>query len=79
MRHRDVIRKIEANGGQFVRQVGSHRRYKATYQTVDASGQHKIATAHTTVPVHGSKDIPTGTLHKIQDQMEAAFGRGWLL
>ncbi len=87
VKSREVIAKIESLGGEFVRQTGSHQRYSATFAVVDDEGQPvidgngkpKTSTAFTTVPVHSGKDIPTGTLRSIQRQMEAAFGKGWLL
>lgn len=68
VRAREVNRAIEWRGGYVVRQVGPHRRYEAT------SGDTKC---HTTVAQHPG-DIPTGTLRKIEKDMEPVFGRGWL-
>jgi predicted RNA binding protein YcfA (HicA-like mRNA interferase family) len=68
MRAREVIARIEANGGYFVRQRGSHRRYEAV-----VDGQ----TFTTTVAMHAG-DIPKGTLGQIARDMEPAFGKGWL-
>ncbi len=68
MRAREVIKVIEANGGEFVRQVGSHRRYRVSANGVVAS---------TSVPMHPG-DIPTGTLSKIDRDLAPALGRGWL-
>lgn len=79
MRDREVIARILELGGEFVRQTGSHCRYKATYETVDENGQTRSATAFTSVQVHRGHDIPQGTLRRIQQQMEPAFGKGWLL
>lgn len=62
-------RKIEANGGEHVRTVGSHRRYRVTVGAVTAS---------TAVPQHPG-DIPTGTLRKIERDLAPALGRKWLL
>ena len=72
-RAREVNRRIERLGGVMVRQVGSHRRYVATYN--DAAGRQ--ATVTTTVAQHAG-DIPTGTLRAIERDLEPAFGRGWL-
>lgn len=58
-------RQIERLGGVMVRQTGSHRRYAA-------------GNCVTTVPQHGSRDIPAGTLHAIEKDMEPHFGKGWL-
>jgi predicted RNA binding protein YcfA (HicA-like mRNA interferase family) len=73
MRAREVNRRIERLGGVMVRQVGSHRRYVATY--TDAAG--KQATVATTVAQH-TGDIPLGTLRAIERDLEPAFGQGWL-
>lgn len=56
VRAREVNRRIERLGGMMVRQVGSHRRYVATY--TDAAGRE--TTVATTVPQHAG-DIPAGT------------------
>ena len=69
MRAREVNRIIEAKGGQHVRTVGSHKRYRVT-----AGG----VTASTAVPQHPG-DIPTGTLRKIESDLVPARGRRWLL
>jgi predicted RNA binding protein YcfA (HicA-like mRNA interferase family) len=71
---REVNRRIERLGGTQTRQVGSHRRYAATYTKPDGS----TATAYTTVPQHAASDIPTGTLRAIEKDLEPAFGKGWL-
>lgn len=68
MKARDVNRRIERLGGSNTRTRGSHRMYEATANGV---------TARTTVPQH-SGDIPVGTLHAIEKDMEPAFGKGWL-
>jgi len=47
-----------------LRQVGSHL-------TVGCD------TCMTTIAVHGG-DIPTGTLHKIERDLEPCLGKGWL-
>jgi predicted RNA binding protein YcfA (HicA-like mRNA interferase family) len=69
MRAREVNRIIEAKGGQHVRTVGSHKRYRVTVAGVTAS---------TAVPQHPG-DIPTGTLRKIESDLAPALGRKWLL
>ncbi|WP_040422677.1 type II toxin-antitoxin system HicA family toxin [Actinopolymorpha alba] len=73
MKAREVNRRIERLGGQMVRQVGSHRRYAATYTRADG----EKATATTTVAQHPG-DIPAGTLRAIERDLEPAFGKGWL-
>jgi predicted RNA binding protein YcfA (HicA-like mRNA interferase family) len=59
-----VVRRIEMLGGVTVRRAGSHRRMRA--------GTH-----FTTVPMHGSRDIPPGTLRSIERDLEPEFGTGW--
>jgi predicted RNA binding protein YcfA (HicA-like mRNA interferase family) len=49
----------------MIRQTGSHRRYRA-------------GACLTTVPQHGGRDIPVGSLHAIEKDMEPEFGKGWL-
>jgi len=48
---------------------GEHKRYRVTGNNTTAS---------TAVPQHPG-DIPTGTLRKIQQDLEPALGRKWLL
>ena len=69
MRAREVNRIIEAKGGQHVRTVGSHKRYRVTVGSVTSS---------TAVPQHPG-DLPTGTLRKIESDLAPALGRRWLL
>ena len=69
MRAREVNRIIEAKGGQHVRIVGSHKRYRVTVGGITAS---------TGVPQHPG-DIPTGTLRKIESDLAPALGKKWLL
>lgn len=73
MRAREVVKAVEQRGGYFVRQVGSHARYEAPYKRPDGS-DGRLATA---VAMHPG-DIPTGTLSKIEKDLEPAFGKGWL-
>lgn len=61
-------RLIERLGGEHVRTVGSHRRYRITRDGVTAS---------TAVPQHPG-DIPTGTLDKIDRDLSPVLGRKWL-
>jgi len=69
MRAREVNRIIERLGGEHIRTVGSHKRYR-----VSANG----VTASTAVPQHPG-DIPTGTLRKIDRDLAPALGKGWLI
>jgi len=73
VRAREVNRRIERLGGKMARQVGSHRRYVATY--TDAAGRE--ATVATTVPQHAG-DIPAGTLRATERDLEPALGKRWL-
>jgi len=70
MMPREVIVRIEKLGGVFVRQRGSHRLYRA----IGPDGVSAI----TTVAMH-AKDIPLGTVKKIQKDLEPVFGEGWLM
>jgi len=63
---REVNRIIERLGGEHIRTVGSHKRYRVTVDGVTAVPQHP-------------GDIPTGTLRKIQSDLASALGRKWLL
>lgn len=65
MRARELNRIIERLGGVHTRTVGSHKRYQITINATTAS---------TAVPQHPG-DIPTGTLRKIQKDLESALGR----
>jgi len=69
MRAREIERKIVRLGGVHTRTVGSHKRYQVTGNGVTAS---------TAVPQHPG-DIPNGTLHKIQKDLEPALGKKWLI
>jgi predicted RNA binding protein YcfA (HicA-like mRNA interferase family) len=69
VRARDVNRRIERLGGEKTRQTGSHRRYRAIRDGI---------TAFTTVQQHAG-DMPLGTLHSIEKDLEPVFGKGWLL
>jgi predicted RNA binding protein YcfA (HicA-like mRNA interferase family) len=55
---KDVIRALERAGFVVVRVKGSHHRL------VKADDPRRA----TTVPVHGSRDLPRGTLRDIIDQ-----------
>jgi predicted RNA binding protein YcfA (HicA-like mRNA interferase family) len=73
VRAREVNRAIERAGGEFVRQVGSHRRYRVTYH--DTGGRE--ARVETAVPQHPG-DVPTGTLARIEADLAPALGKRWL-
>jgi len=73
VRARDVERRIERQGGEFLRQRGSHRRWVA--RTTLDDGTEVVA--YTVVPQHPG-DIPTGTLRAIEQDLEPVFGKGWL-
>ncbi len=75
MSARDVIRRIEALGGYFVRQVGSHATYEANLRDDDGN---LIRRVRGQVPVHHG-DVATGTLRSIQRQFEPVFGERWLI
>lgn len=57
--------KIERLGGVHVRTAGSHKRYEVERSGIKAS---------TAVPQHPG-DIPTGTLRKIEKDLEPVLGR----
>ncbi len=65
MNARDVLRRIKDLGGEVVRQKGSHVRVR-------------VAGCFATVPDHGSRDLPAGTLRSIERQLAPALGEGWL-
>ena len=65
MTAREVLRIIAARGGEVVRQRGSHVRVRA-------------GECFATVPDHGSRHLPPGTLRSIERQLESCLGRGWL-
>ena len=56
---RDVVRILERNGFQFIRQKGSHRRFKGI-----VGGQVQVVT----VPGADGQDMPNGTLGSIKRQ-----------
>ncbi|HCZ37633.1 MAG: type II toxin-antitoxin system HicA family toxin [Cyclobacteriaceae bacterium] len=58
MKYKDVVKLIEDDGWEMVRQRGSHRAYK-----------HKIKAGIVTIAYHRlSDDIPRGTLNSILKQ-----------
>lgn len=66
MKAREVTRRIEALGGEHVRTRGSHRFYR-------------VGGCQTTVAGNPGHDIATGTLHKIERDLEPVLGKGWLI
>jgi predicted RNA binding protein YcfA (HicA-like mRNA interferase family) len=66
MTAREVVRKILAKGGRFVRQPSAHAIYEC-----------KCGKWKTTVSMHKG-DIKKGTLHGIEKDLEPCFGAGWL-
>jgi predicted RNA binding protein YcfA (HicA-like mRNA interferase family) len=62
---RDVLDRIRALGGEVVRRKGSHVRIRC-------------GPCFTTVPDHGSRDLPAGTLRAIERDLEPALGTAWL-
>lgn len=68
MRARELNRLIESLGGEHIRTVGSHRRYRVTKNGITVS---------TAVAQHPG-DIPTGTLRKIERDLAPALGERWL-
>lgn len=73
MRTRQVIRRIERLGGVYAGTRGLHRKYVVTYLRGDGT----TGEVFTAVAMHGG-DVPTGTLHKIERDLEPALGKGWL-
>jgi predicted RNA binding protein YcfA (HicA-like mRNA interferase family) len=62
---REVLRVIQPKGGEVLRRKGSHVRVRA-------------GECFTTVPDHGSRDLPPGTLRAIERDLEPCLGKGWL-
>ena len=60
-------RRIERLGGVVVRQSASHRIY-------EKDGCRTMVAQH-----GGGREIPSGTLHQIERQMEPVFGKRWLI
>jgi predicted RNA binding protein YcfA (HicA-like mRNA interferase family) len=72
VRAREVNARIEARGGVAISQRGSHRKYRAE----TTRGGTRVS-AITIVAQHPG-DIPTGTLRKIEKDLEPVFGERWL-
>jgi len=62
---RAILAQITALGGEIVRQKGSHIRVRC-------------GSCFTTVPDHGSHDLPIGTLRAIERDLEPILGASWL-
>jgi predicted RNA binding protein YcfA (HicA-like mRNA interferase family) len=69
MKASEIIRAIKDHGGVELRRRGSHVRMRCP------CGQH-----FTTVPDHGSRDVPRGTQAAIERDLEPCphFGADWL-
>jgi predicted RNA binding protein YcfA (HicA-like mRNA interferase family) len=75
VRARDVIRKIEgARCGEAAACSEGHRRGSHRKFICECRGQR----CQTSVPVHPG-DLATGTLHKIEKDLEGCLGEGWLI
>jgi predicted RNA binding protein YcfA (HicA-like mRNA interferase family) len=57
MNSRQIISAIEAEGWYEVAQKGSHKQFR-----------HPTRTGKTTIPVHGSKDVPLPVVKSIEKQ-----------
>lgn len=57
MKHRDIIKIIEADGWYWKRSNGSHAIYK-----------HPTKSGSVVVAYHGKKDVPEGTVKNIFKQ-----------
>lgn len=64
MTARDLRKLLRQRGCVELRQVGSHLTIRC-------------GTCVTTIAVH-TGDIPTGTLRKIERDLEPCLGKGWL-
>lgn len=73
VRAREVNVRVERLGGVLLRQVGSHRRYAVEYVRSDGTRGRAV-----TIVAQHPGDIPTGTLRKIEKDLEPALGKGWL-
>jgi predicted RNA binding protein YcfA (HicA-like mRNA interferase family) len=69
MRAREVCRRIERLGGEYLRTRGAHRTYVIRY-----GERGRILTR---VSIHPG-DIPPGTLRQIERDLAPIFGKGWL-
>jgi predicted RNA binding protein YcfA (HicA-like mRNA interferase family) len=57
MKYRDLIKRVEKDGWQFLRMTGSHGQYK-----------HPTKPGLVTIVVRPGKDVPIGTLKSILKQ-----------
>jgi predicted RNA binding protein YcfA (HicA-like mRNA interferase family) len=57
MNSRQIISAIEAEGWYEVAQKGSHKQFR-----------HPTRAGKTTIPVHGSKDVPLPVVKSIEKQ-----------
>jgi predicted RNA binding protein YcfA (HicA-like mRNA interferase family) len=57
MTAKEVIKRLRTEGWYEVRHAGSHKQFK-----------HDFKTGVVTVPVHGKRDLPKGTLGSIAKQ-----------
>lgn len=58
---KQLIKAVERKGFVLVRQCGSHAIYK---------NKEKLRIS---IPVHGKKDVPSGTLRQILDDAQITF------
>jgi predicted RNA binding protein YcfA (HicA-like mRNA interferase family) len=68
MKAREIVRRIEAAGGELKRQRGSHRFF--VIESGDVSAQ-------TTISRKDNEDIPSGLLSKIDRDLAPILGKGW--
>jgi len=63
MNVKDLIKQVEKQGWKHVGTNGSHRKYK-----------HPKCKRPIVIPYHPGRDLPPGTLHQIQKQLEQVEG-----
>ncbi len=68
MKAREIIRRIEAAGGEFKRQRGSHR----LYAIVGPDGTTYV----TTMSRKDNEDVPAGLLNAIDRDLAPVLGKG---
>ena len=69
MKVQDIAKALASNGGELIRQRGSHQRWRL---------QRNGKTAFTTIPAHRG-DVPIGTAKAIERDLEELLGKVWLL